>query len=52
MCIKKFDKIDYTPDWLLSDRLNQLIDKGIIKYYPNWDKFKNRKRHANNNSQK
>lgn len=32
----------YTPDWLLSDRLNKLIETGKVKYYKSLNDFKNR----------
>lgn len=37
-----FHNIIYKPDWLLSAHINDLIDKGIVKYYPSLKHFKNR----------
>lgn len=38
-----FDNIIYTPDYLFIERLNNLIDNGVVKYYPSLTAFKNRK---------
>lgn len=38
-----FNNIIYNPDWLFSARVNELIDKGVVKYYRSLTDFKNRK---------
>mgnify|MGYP001553328512 CR=1 FL=1 len=38
----RFDNLIYEPNYTFSDRINNLIETGKVKYYPSLKHFKNR----------